>query len=167
MYRKGVTVIEIIFILLTIIMLVSLGLMLLDIGNKDDMGSKNSILQNNLNITNRNLDIMQYNNIILDKISQLDLNNSHHDISIYSMDVLNKSGLLKISANSSIHLINSKPISKNHLQLIYEININKEDYSGLRDASYFYDDIYQGYHIKLMSLRYGSPSYLTYEISDR
>lgn len=180
MHRRGVSLVEVVFLLSTILVFCVGGLMMYQEGVFSDNKENNSTeihdsdympnIENPTKIHNSDyiFNIINYNNIILAQIRQLDFNNPHHDVSLYTTDVLNKSGLLKTSSNPLIHLIKSQAISKNHLQLVYEIRTSPKNYSSLIDAAYFHDKSSQGYNIKLVSLLTNSfPAYLTYEVSDK
>lgn len=165
MHRRGVSLVEVVFLLSTILVFCVGGLMMYQEGVFSDNKENNSTEIHNSDYI---FNIINYNNIILAQIRQLDFNNPHHDVSLYTTDVLNKSGLLKTSSNPLIHLIKSQAISKNHLQLVYEIRTSPKNYSSLIDAAYFHDKSSQGYNIKLVSLLTNSfPAYLTYEVSDK
>jgi len=69
----------------------------------------------------------QYNHDVVKVIQQLDQDNPHHDVSLYTTDVLNKSGLLKPSDNNSrFHFIGTQKDGPNHLLLKYSFLSNKE-----------------------------------------
>lgn len=66
-----------------------------------------------------------YNHDVIKVIQQLDKDNPHHDVSLYTTDVLNKSGLLKPSDNNSrFHLISTQKDGPNHLLLKYSFLSN-------------------------------------------
>jgi len=110
MYRKGVTLVELVLVM----------------GMMATMTACVIMLATGMSELQYYDSFKEYNHNVIKAIQQLDQDNPHHDVSLYSTDVLNKSGLLKDPNNSNFHFLGTQKDGPNHLLLKYSFVSNKE-----------------------------------------
>ena len=112
MYRKGVTLVELVLVMGMMATMTACVIML-------DTGMSELQYYDSFK---------EYNHNVIKAIQQLDQDNPHHDVSLYSTDVLNKSGLLKDPNNSNFHFLGTQKDGSNSLILRYSLTFNKGQY---------------------------------------